>query len=77
MALRCGDIRRGVNIASEIDNKQLKRDCAEILDAKKVLLIRSYLEITHREPSLYNSNTWKLLPCTKAEVSMKKLLDST
>lgn len=38
MALRCGDIRRGVNIATEIDNKQLKRDCAEILDSKKVSL---------------------------------------
>ena len=33
---RCGDIRRGVNIANELDSKQLKRECADILEHKKV-----------------------------------------
>ncbi|XP_066952339.1 LOW QUALITY PROTEIN: WD repeat-containing protein 19 [Macrobrachium rosenbergii] len=35
-ALRCGDIRRGVNIAAEMNNRLLKRECAEILENKKV-----------------------------------------
>ncbi|KAG7164498.1 WD repeat-containing protein 19-like [Homarus americanus] len=34
-ALRCGDIRRGVNIAAEMNNRMLKRECAEILENKK------------------------------------------
>ena len=35
-AIRCGDARRGVNIAMELGQKQLKRDCADILESKKV-----------------------------------------
>lgn len=35
-ALRCGDIRRGVNIAAEMNSRMLKRECAEILENKKV-----------------------------------------
>ncbi|XP_076036473.1 intraflagellar transport protein Oseg6 [Oratosquilla oratoria] len=35
MALRCGDIRRGVNIAAEMNSRSLKRECAEILESKK------------------------------------------
>lgn len=35
-ALRCGDIRRGVNIAAEMNSRVLKRECAEILENKKV-----------------------------------------
>lgn len=38
-ALRCGDIRRGVNIAAEMNNRLLKRECAEILENKKVRLL--------------------------------------
>ncbi|KAK3876370.1 hypothetical protein Pcinc_018852 [Petrolisthes cinctipes] len=34
-ALRCGDIRRGVNIAAEMNSRILKRECAEILENKK------------------------------------------
>nr|XP_053654166.1 WD repeat-containing protein 19-like [Cherax quadricarinatus] len=34
-AIRCGDIRRGVNIAAEMNNRMLKRECAEILESKK------------------------------------------
>ncbi|XP_045115021.1 WD repeat-containing protein 19-like isoform X2 [Portunus trituberculatus] len=34
-ALRCGDIRRGVNIAAEMNSRMLKRECAEILESKK------------------------------------------
>ncbi|KAF2362334.1 Tetratricopeptide-like helical domain [Trinorchestia longiramus] len=34
-ALRCGDIRRGVNIATELSSKTLKRECADILEGKK------------------------------------------
>lgn len=35
-ALRCGDIRRGVNIAAEMNSRMLKKECAEILENKKV-----------------------------------------
>ena len=35
---RCGDLRRGVNIATELNSKQLKRECADILENKKVRL---------------------------------------
>jgi hypothetical protein len=36
-AIRCGDIRRGVSIAADTSSsRQLKRDCAEILESMKV-----------------------------------------
>ncbi|CAG9766952.1 unnamed protein product [Ceutorhynchus assimilis] len=33
--LQCGNYRHGISIAVELDNKQLIRECAEILDKKK------------------------------------------
>lgn len=33
--LHCGNYRHGISIAIELDNKQLLRECAEILDKKK------------------------------------------
>jgi WD repeat-containing protein 19 len=36
-AIRCGDIRRGVSIAADMSgSRQLKRECAEILEGMKV-----------------------------------------
>uniref|UniRef100_A0A0L8I442 Anaphase-promoting complex subunit 4 WD40 domain-containing protein n=2 Tax=Octopus bimaculoides TaxID=37653 RepID=A0A0L8I442_OCTBM len=35
MAIRTGDIRRGVKIASKISNRTLHKDCAEILESMK------------------------------------------
>ena len=43
MTLRCGDIRRGVNIAAEMNNRQLKRECAEILEGKKVNILKTLM----------------------------------
>ncbi|CAG0921516.1 unnamed protein product [Notodromas monacha] len=33
--IRCGDLRRGVQIAGNIDSKAVKKDCAEILESMK------------------------------------------
>jgi WD repeat-containing protein 19 len=36
-AIRCGDIRRGVSIAADTSSsRQLKRECADILEGMKV-----------------------------------------
>lgn len=36
-SIRCGDIRRGVSIAADTSSsRQLKRDCADILEGMKV-----------------------------------------
>lgn len=35
--LYCGNYRHGMSVAIELDNKQLLRECAEILDKKKQL----------------------------------------
>jgi WD repeat-containing protein 19 len=38
-AIRCGDIRRGVSIAADMaSSRQLKRECADILEGMKVSL---------------------------------------
>ena len=37
MAIRCGDVRRGVSLAADMpSSRQLKRECAEILESMKV-----------------------------------------
>ena len=37
MAIRCGDVRRGVSVAADMSSsRQLKRECAEILESMKV-----------------------------------------
>jgi WD repeat-containing protein 19 len=36
MAIRTGDIRRGIGMAQSRDNRQLKRDCAAILESMKL-----------------------------------------
>jgi len=36
MAIRVGDIRRGVNYASKSPSRQLKKECATILESMKV-----------------------------------------
>ncbi|XP_067137635.1 WD repeat-containing protein 19 [Centruroides vittatus] len=35
MSIRCSDIRRGIQIAQQMPNKTLKRECAEILESMK------------------------------------------
>lgn len=35
--LHCGNYRHGISVAVELDDKQLLRECAEILDKKKQL----------------------------------------
>lgn len=38
MAIRCGDVRRGVSLAADMSSsRQLKRECAEILESMKLL----------------------------------------
>lgn len=36
MAIRCGEIRRGVSLAEELQGQNVKRECAEILEDMKV-----------------------------------------
>uniref|UniRef100_A0A0K2TAQ8 Uncharacterized protein n=1 Tax=Lepeophtheirus salmonis TaxID=72036 RepID=A0A0K2TAQ8_LEPSM len=38
-AIRCGDVRKGIQLCTEIDSRQLKRECGEILEG-----IKQYLE---------------------------------
>lgn len=35
MSLKCGNYKHGINIATDLSNRQLFKDCADILDAKK------------------------------------------
>jgi WD repeat-containing protein 19 len=37
-SIRVGDIRKGVQIAANLDSKAVKKDCAEILESMKVTL---------------------------------------
>jgi len=37
MALRCGDVRKGLQMCKELDSRQLLRECAEILEQMKQL----------------------------------------
>ncbi|QQP36862.1 Uncharacterized protein FKW44_022083, partial [Caligus rogercresseyi] len=34
-AIRCGDVRKGIKLCTEIDSRQLKRECGEILEGIK------------------------------------------
>jgi hypothetical protein len=47
-AIHCGDIRRGVSIAADMSSsRQLKRECADILEGMKVS-IRQKWKISQR-----------------------------
>ena len=37
MALRCGDVRKGLAMCREVESRQLLRECADILEAMKQL----------------------------------------
>ena len=37
MALRCGDVRKGLQMCKELNSRQLMRECAEILEQMKQL----------------------------------------
>ena len=37
MALRCGDVRKGLSMCTELGSRTLMRECAEILEAMKQL----------------------------------------
>lgn len=40
MSIRCGDSRRGVNIAMDNESsRQLRKECAEILESMKVCIV--------------------------------------
>ena len=43
MALRCGDVRKGLQMCKEIDSRQLLRECAEILEQMKQLSDAAHL----------------------------------
>lgn len=35
MSVRCGNYKHGINLALELNNRQLLKDCADILESKK------------------------------------------
>lgn len=35
MSIRCGNFKHGINLAVELNNRQLFKDCADILEVKK------------------------------------------
>ena len=37
MALRCGDVRKGLAMCREVESRQLLRECADILESMKQL----------------------------------------
>jgi len=68
--LKTGDIRRGVELALSIPNKQIKRECASILESIRV--IRSDLETNfiNRSEIFFKNNLSNIL---RLEIFMRRV----